>query len=171
MLLWLSILESIPLLWKKKVKSHNMKITDDVSAGPSLNMTILLNNHSINWPEVYMIPQTVNIETSPKVLKFKLLNNIIYVSRIISKFDPCSLRSQAQEGILHSFCPWELLCSMLQWHIKLPDLDPTLALVGKSCIENDNNLIVKHVVLTFKKFLHDNGSNHSRIHTTALKIN
>ena len=74
-MLWLSVLESIPSQWKKKVKSHDMKIADEVSAGPSLNMTVksvynillrsvktcptsqksiktLLNNYSINWPEV-----------------------------------------------------------------------------------------------------------------------
>ena len=84
-MLWLSVLESLPSQWKKKVKSHNMKIIDDVSAGPSLNMTvkpaynillrsvktcptsqksteILLNNHSINWPKLYMIPQKATIE-------------------------------------------------------------------------------------------------------------
>ena len=70
-MLWLNVLESIPLLWRKKVKSRNTKITDDVSAGSSLNVTvksaynillrsvkicptsqksieILHNNHSIN---------------------------------------------------------------------------------------------------------------------------
>ena len=40
-MLWLSVLESIPSQWKRKVKSHNMEITDDVSAGPSLNMTVI----------------------------------------------------------------------------------------------------------------------------------
>ena len=38
-MLWLSVLESIPSQWKRKVKSHNMKIID-VSAGPSLNITV-----------------------------------------------------------------------------------------------------------------------------------
>ena len=75
-MLWLSVLESTPPQWKEKVKSHDMKIFDDVSHGPSLNMTIksvynillrsvktcptfqksietLLNCYSINWPEVY----------------------------------------------------------------------------------------------------------------------
>ena len=60
-MLWLSVLESIPSQWKRKVKSHDMKIVDDVSAGPSVNMTVksacnillrsvktCLNNHSIN---------------------------------------------------------------------------------------------------------------------------
>ena len=78
-MLWLSVLESIPSEWKREVKSHDMKIVDYVSAGLSLNMTVkyvynilvrsvrtcptsqksietLLNNYSINWPEVYMIP-------------------------------------------------------------------------------------------------------------------
>ena len=85
-MLWLSVLESILSQWKRKVKSHDMKIVEDVSSGPSSNMTvksaynislrsvktcptsqksieILLNNHSINWPEVYMISQKVTIET------------------------------------------------------------------------------------------------------------
>ena len=37
-MLWLSVLDSIPSQWK--VKSQDMKIVDDVSAGPSLNMTV-----------------------------------------------------------------------------------------------------------------------------------
>ena len=37
-MLWLSVLESIPSQWKRKVKSHNMKIVDDVSAGPSITL-------------------------------------------------------------------------------------------------------------------------------------
>ena len=109
-MLWLSILEFILSQWKRKVKSHDLKIGDDVSAGPSLNMTVksgynillrsvktcptsqksfetFLNNHSINWPEVYMIPQKVTMETSLRVFQYKLLNNIIYLSKRISKFD------------------------------------------------------------------------------------
>ena len=39
-MLWLSVLESIPSQWKRKVKSLDMKIVDDVSAGPSLNLTV-----------------------------------------------------------------------------------------------------------------------------------
>ena len=34
-MLWLSVHESLPSQWKKKVKSHDKKIADDVSAGPS----------------------------------------------------------------------------------------------------------------------------------------
>ena len=34
-MLWLSVLESIPSQWKRKVKSQDMKIVDDLSAGPS----------------------------------------------------------------------------------------------------------------------------------------
>ena len=104
-MLWVSILESIPSQWKRKVKSHDMKIVDDVFAGPSLNMTAksahnillrsettcptyqksietLLNNQSINWPKVYMIPQNVTIETSLRVFQYKLLNNIIIQTKI-----------------------------------------------------------------------------------------
>ena len=200
-MLWLSVLESIPSQWKRKVKSHDMKIVDDVSAGPSLNMTVksvynillrsvktcptaqksietLLNSYSINWPEVYMIPHKVTIETSLRVFQYKLLNNIIYLNKRIAQFDSavnplCSLCSQAPEDVVHLFCHcqetrqlWELLRSMLQGHITLPDPEPTLAVVGKWCIENNNNLII---VLIFKKFLYDNRSNHSRIHIAALK--
>ena len=39
-MLWLGVLESIPSQWKRKMKSHDMKIVDDVFAGPSLNMTV-----------------------------------------------------------------------------------------------------------------------------------
>ena len=99
----------------------------------------------------------------------------------MSKFDPavnplCSLCSQAPEDVVHLICHcqktqqlWELLRSMLHGHITLPDLEATLAVVGKWCIENNNNLIINHNVLIFKKFLYDNRSNHYRIHIAALK--
>ena len=57
---------------------------------------------------------------------------------------------------------------MLHGHITLPDLDTTLAVVSKWCIENNNNLIANHIFLIFKKFLHDNRINRSRIHIAAL---
>ena len=127
-MLWLNGLESIPSQRKRKVKSHDMKISDDVSADPSLNMTaksaynviktcptsrksieILFNNNSINWKEVYLIPQKVTIETSLGVLQYKFLNNIIYFNKRISKFDPavnplCSLCSQ---DVVHLFCHYQ----------------------------------------------------------------
>ena len=58
---------------------------------------------------------------------------------------------------------------MLHWHITLPDLNPTLTVLGKWCIENNSNLIVNHVAFIIKKFLYDNRSNHSRIHFAALR--
>ena len=133
-LLWLSVLESAPLLRKEKVKSHNTKITDDVYVGPSLNVTvkysynilfrsvktrptsqksieILLNNHSINWPEVYMIAQKATMETSLRVFRYELLNNIIYLTKNI-QVDPavkplCFLCNQAPEDVLHLFCHYQ----------------------------------------------------------------
>ena len=39
-MLRLSVLVSIPSQWKRKVKSHNIKIIQDVSAGLSLNTTV-----------------------------------------------------------------------------------------------------------------------------------
>ena len=139
-----------------------------------------------------MIPHKVTIETSLRVFQYKLLNNIIYLNKRISKFDPavnplCSLCSQAPEDGVHLFCHcqktqqlWELLRRMLHGHSTLLDLDPTLAvvvkwctennnnlIVSKWCIENNNNLIVNHIVLILKKFLNDNRSNHFRIHMTA----
>ena len=138
-MLWLSVLESIPSQWKRKMKSHDMEIVDDVSACPSLNMTVksvynillrsvkacptsrksietLLNNYSINWPEVYTIPHKVTIETSLRVFQYKLLNNIIYLSKRIAKFDSavnplCSLCSQAPEDVIHLFCQCQKLYS------------------------------------------------------------
>ena len=39
-MLWLRVFESLPSQWKRKVKDHDKKIVGDVSAGPSLNMTV-----------------------------------------------------------------------------------------------------------------------------------
>ena len=39
-MLWLSVLESIPSQWKRKVKSHDITIVDDVSSGPSSKICV-----------------------------------------------------------------------------------------------------------------------------------
>ena len=128
-----------------------------------------------------MILHKVIIETSLRVFQYKLLNNIIYLNKGIAKFESAvnpllSLYSQAPEDVVHLFCYcqktqllWELLRSMLHGHITLPDLEPTQAIVGKWCIEINNNLIVNHIVPIFKKFLYDDRSNHSRIHIATLR--
>ena len=125
-----------------------------------------------------MIPQKVTIEIS----QYKLLNNIIYLKKRICKFDPavnplCSLCSHAPEDIVHLFrhCQitqklWELLRSMLHGHITLPDLDPTLAVIDKLCIENNNNLIVDQMFLFSRNFFTIIEVNHSRVHNAALKF-
>ena len=56
-----------------------------------------------------MVPQKVTIHTTLRIFQFKILNNILYLNKKISKFDlnvsPLrSLCSQHPEDIPHLFC-------------------------------------------------------------------
>ena len=133
MIRWLSIVQAIPSKWKKQIINYgkrinektlvdivipNMKVKEvyakllrPLVQKPTSSKTIekLLANDDINWKEVYMIPRKVSISSSIRIFQYKILNNILYLKRKISKFDQgvshlCSLYLKEPKDILHLFC-------------------------------------------------------------------
>ena len=119
--------------WKKQINNYGRRINEKILADIVIpNMKVkevyakllrllvkkptsqkaiekLLANDNINWQEVYMIPCKVSISSSIRIFQYKILNNILYLNRKISKFDQgvshlCSLCLKEPEDILHIFC-------------------------------------------------------------------
>ena len=99
---------AIPSTWRKQISNFGKRINDKTLANivipnmkvkevyakllvqkPMSQKTIekSLGNDDINWQEVYMIPRKVSISSSVRIFQYKILNNILYWNRKISKFD------------------------------------------------------------------------------------
>ena len=128
-----------------KVKKVYAKLPRPLVQKPTSQKSIekLLGNDDINWQEVHMILCKVSISSSIRIFQYKILNNILYLNRKISKFYQgvshlCSLCLKEHEDILHLFyeCDetqllWETLSKKVAGFLSLPKLEPELALLAK----------------------------------------
>ena len=48
---------------------------------------ILLASLNIDWPQIYMIPQKVTIESALRIFQYKILTNTLYLNKRTSKFN------------------------------------------------------------------------------------
>ena len=143
---------------------------------------ILLGSLNIDWPQIYMISQKVTIDSALRIFQYKILTNTLYLNKRISKFNtavspppPCLLCSLKLEDVLHLFCHcpktqnlWESLTERLSPQFSLPELTPTLSILGNWNNKNTHNIILNHITILFKKFIYDNRTHLLRIHITAL---
>ena len=165
---WSSVIETIPQKWKQQIRrgEHIMpsdplqnkvipimavkevynKLLNKIKKPPTAQKTIeaVLYTTDINWPKVYMIPQRVTIDTTLRIFQFKILNNILYLNKKISKFylnvSPlCSLCNQHSEDVPHLLCNcaktqelWNSFASAVGENLDLPQLNPTIVFLGES---------------------------------------
>ena len=127
-----------------------------------------------------MIPQKVTIDSALRIFQYKILTNTLYLNKRISKFNtavspPCSLCSLELEDVLHLFCHfpktqnlWESLRERLSPQFSLPELTPTLSILGNWNNKSTHNIILNHITILFKKLIYDNRTQLLRIHITAL---
>ena len=128
-----------------------------------------------------MIPQKATIDLALRIFQYKILTNTLYLNKHISKFNtavsptPCSLYSQELEDALHLFCYccktqnlWKSLRERLSPQFSLPELTPTLSILGNWNNKNTHNIILNQVAILFKKFMYDNKNHLLRSHIIAL---
>ena len=57
----------------------------------------------------------------------------------------------------------------MRGYLVLPALEPSIVILGVWNTKNENNVLVNHVVLLFKYFIHKNRTNKHAINIHALK--
>ena len=99
----------------------------------------------------------------------------MYIQIQYSSIPLCSLYILELEDVLHLFCHcpktqnlWESLRERLSPQFSLPELTPTLSILGNWNNKNTHNIILNHITILFKKFICDNRTHLLRIHITAL---
>ena len=146
----------------------------------SKKIETLLAGLNIDWPQIYMIPPKVTIDSALRIFQYKILTNTLYLNIHISKFNTavsplCSLCNLELEDVLHLFCYcpkaqnlWESLRERLSPQFSLLEHTPTLSILGNWNNKNTHNIILNHITILFRTFIYDNRTHLLRIHITAL---
>ena len=181
---WLSVIETVPQKWKQQIRSGEYimpsdplqnkvipiitvkevynKLLSKIRKPSTAQKTIeeVIHTTDVNWPKVYMIPQKVTIDATLRIFQFKILNNILYLNKKISKFDLnlsalCSLCSQHPP---HLFCNcvktqdlWNSFASALGENLDLLQLNSTIVFLREPNIQGNDNILLNHILLLFKK--------------------
>ena len=46
----------------------------------------LLGTTNLNWKEIYILPRKVSMHTNLRMFQFKILNNILFINKLLFKF-------------------------------------------------------------------------------------
>ena len=113
-----------------------------------------------DWKKIYVIPCIVTIDTKQRAFQYKILNNILYLNKMlflfgITKNSMCSFCKTQEETIMHSFYDcvhtqllWKKLQTYLSSHLSIPTLTPQSAIF--SFIDIEDSKIVNHILIIFK---------------------
>ena len=71
-----------------------------------------------DWKKIYVIPRIVTIDTKQRAFQYKILNNILYLNKMlflfgITKNSMCSFCKTQEETIMHSF--YDCVHTQLLW--------------------------------------------------------
>ena len=94
----------------------------------------------MNWKEIYILPRKVSIDTLLRMFQYKILNNILFVNKLLFKFKKvrsplCSFCNSAVEMPLHIFYTcnitkrlWNELQYFVSQYLYIPEITPQSAL-------------------------------------------
>ena len=144
-------------------------------------MEALLQETNIEWSLVYTLPRKVIIDTSTRILQYKILNNILYLNNrlykmIIAESPLCSLCGNDTETILHFFCHcsitqnlWTQMQNWLSNILDIPELTSKIVIQGKCPCQGATDILINHIILMFKKFLYTRRKSTTQVAFVALK--
>ena len=127
-------------------------------------MEALLQEPSIEWSLVYMLPRKVTIDTSTRIFQYKILNNILYLNNRLYKMtiteNPlCSLCGDDLETILHFLCHcsitqnlWTQMQNWLSNILDIPELTSKIVILGKCPCQGASDILINYIILMFKNF-------------------
>ena len=121
---------------------------------------------NLDWKIIYTLPRIVTLDTKFRIFQYKLLNNVLYLNKMLFKFGKsnsphCSFCKKEEETPLHLFyeCSktsnlWIELQLCLENKILLPSITPQNAIFGFIDI-TENKILLNHLLLIFKFYLYN----------------
>ena len=132
----------------------------------------LFDDNDIYWATIYMLPRLAKHNTYMRSFQYKLLNNVLFLSKKLQIFgiksSPlCSFCNLFDETTLHILyecdrikCLWSDLVQYFQNSLVLPTLTPQTASFGFFDPTNSdhkfkkNKLLINHILLVFNLYIY-----------------
>ena len=121
----------------------------------------LFPNFKPDWKRIYLLPRRVTLDANLRMLQYKLLNNVLYLSNTLFRFKKvdsrlCSYCNEEEETLLHLFHSclktkqlWNKLRQYFSQFINIPHSAPQ-----SSILEIFDNIqqsgLINHVLVIFK---------------------
>ena len=85
---------------------------------------ILFRDADLDWKNMYILPRIVSLEIKVSNFQYKLINNILYLRKMLFKFGKigsslCCFSKTTDETPIHSFCEFHIT-NQLQNQLKFP---------------------------------------------------
>ena len=118
------------------------------------------------WKNIYLLPRKITLDTTLRVFQYKILNNILYLNKMLFRFEKvssplCSFCKAEEETATHLFyyCHltqslWNQLRGVFVNKLDIPLTTPQSAIFGFLDIKNENYLIINHLLLIYKFYLY-----------------
>ena len=96
----------------------------------------LLKTTNLNWKEIFTLPRKVSIDTDLCMFQYKILNNILFLNKLLFKFKKaplplCSFCNSADETPLHILYTcnttkrlWNELQYFVSQYLYIPEIIP-----------------------------------------------
>ena len=124
------------------------------------------NKFDFDWKLIYLLPRMVTVDTKLRVFQYKILNNILFVNKMLFKFRKvesplCSFCKAEDETYIHLFyrCTktsilWRQLQGFFSTALDLPNILPQSAILGFLNDALQHKLLLNHILLIFKNYIY-----------------
>ena len=124
-------------------------------------------NTNLDWKTIYMLPRIVTKDSRLQVFQYKLLNNVLYLNKMLFKFGKidsllCPFCKMIEETPLHLF--YDCLKTKLLWDqlkdfisnetLSFPSLTPKSAILGHINL-SDDYLLINHIIVIYKFYIYN----------------
>ena len=128
----------------------------------------LLEGSDLEWKNIYKLPRLITVDNSMRVFQYKILNNVLFLNKklfLFSKSDTslCSFCHREDETVQHLF----VFCDVVKklWtklqrdfshecSFEIPFLNPQSAIFGFFNTDNEDHVLLNHILLLFKHFVY-----------------
>ena len=126
----------------------------------------IFQNSNLDWTTIYMLPRIVTKDSRRQVFQYKLLNNVLYLNKILFRFRKIdsplfSFCKMIEETPLHLFYNciktknlWDQLKDFISYETAFPSLTPQSAILGHIDLPNEY-LLINHVILIYKFYIYN----------------